>query len=206
MRDELTMNDRIQPIFLSLLLSSLIPPSLARADGGTVRLREQAGAYQVTVFTSPTPFRAGPVDVSVLVQDAAGECVPEARVTVRLTARGSGQVLEYPATAAAATNKLFHAAVFQLPEPGWWKVDVAVEGPYGLARLRFEVEADQPPPRWLQLWPWFAWPALVVALFSVHRVLARCKAPRSTTAPDCGKMKLFANDCGRLRLPENKLP
>src|SRR5690349_412542 len=109
MRDEWAMNHRIRPILLVLLLSSLIPhpSSLARADGGAVRLSERAGNYQVTVFTSPTPPRAGPVDVSVLVLDgASGECVPEPRVDVCLTARGSGQVLEGPATAEAATNKL----------------------------------------------------------------------------------------------------
>ena len=61
-------------------LSFLIfrPSSVARADGGVVRLRQRAGGYQIAVFTSPTPIRAGPVDVSVLVQDAATEeCVPE---------------------------------------------------------------------------------------------------------------------------------
>ena len=162
------------------LLSSLIPhpSSLARADGGAVRLRERAGGYQVAVFTSPTPLRAGPVDVSVLVQDAAtGECVPEARVTVRLQGPGAARVLEYPATAEAATNKLFRAAEFQLPEPGWWDVAVAVEGPHGPALVRFGVQADEPPPRWLALWPWFGWPALAVALFGTHRVLVRRKVP-----------------------------
>ena len=145
-------------------------------------MRQRAGGYQVAVFTAPTPFRAGPVDVSVLVQDAAtGECVPEARVSVRLTARGRGDVLEYPATAEAATNRLFHAAVFRLPEPGWWEVEVAVEGPHGPAVVRFEVEANEPPPRWLEFWPWFAWPAVVVALFGVHRVLVRRKSSPART-------------------------
>jgi hypothetical protein len=144
------------------------------ADGGTVRLREQAGAYQVTVFTAPTPLRAGPVDVSVLVLDAAtGEYVPEARVAVRLTARGSGTVLEVPATTEEATNQLFRAAVFQLPEAGWWDVELAIAGPHGTARLRFGVEADEPLPRWLEVWPWFTWPALVVALFGLHQILVR---------------------------------
>ena len=130
------MNHCAQPILTLLLLSSLIlhPSSLARADGGAVRLREQAGDYQITVFTSPTPFRAGPVDVSVLVQDAAtGECVPEARVTVRLTARETGEFLEYRATAEAATNKLFHAAVFPAARSGWWDMEVVVQGPHGPA-------------------------------------------------------------------------
>ena len=168
------MYHRIQPIVMLALLSCLIfhPSSLARADGGAVRLRQRAGGYQIAVFTSPTPFRAGPVDVSVLVQDAATEeCVPEAQVTVCLKAPGAGRALECPATTAAATNRLFHAAVFELPEPGRWDVEVAVEGPHGRALLRFGIEADGPAPRWLEFWPWFTWPALVVALFSLHQVL-----------------------------------
>src|SRR5262249_156491 len=61
-----------------------VSPGHARADGGTVRLSQRAGGYQVTVFTEPTPLRAGPVDVSVLVQDAAtGQALPGAQVTVR---------------------------------------------------------------------------------------------------------------------------
>ncbi len=162
----------------------LVSSSLLRADGGAVRLRERAGGYQITVCTSPTPFRAGPVDVNVLVQDAAtGECVPEARVSVCLTARGTGDILEYPATTEAAINKLFRAAEFQLPEPGWWDVAVAIEGPQGPALVRFGVQADDPLPRWLDLWPWFGWPALVVALFSVHRALVRRRAlPVSNSA------------------------
>jgi hypothetical protein len=151
---------------------------LLRADGGAVRLRERAGGYQITVFTSPTPFRAGPVDVSVLVQDAAtGDCVPEARVSLCLRMPGAGRVLEYPATTEAATNKLLRAAEFRLPESGWWDVAVAVEGPHGPALVRFGVQANDPLPRWLDLWPWFGWPALVVALFGIHRVLVRRKAP-----------------------------
>jgi len=49
---------------------------IIRADGGTLRLWERAGNYKVAVFTDPTPLRAGPVDVSVFVQDASnrGTC------------------------------------------------------------------------------------------------------------------------------------
>src|SRR5262249_58128830 len=115
------MNHRFRLILTLLLLSSLIPhpSSLARADGGAVRLCERAAGYQITVFTSPTPLRAGPVDVSVLVQDAAtGECMPEARVTVCWKVPGAGRMLEYQATTEAATNKLLRAAEFQLPGPG----------------------------------------------------------------------------------------
>ena len=180
------MDHRIRPIVMLALLSCLIfhPSSLARADGGAVRLRQRAGGYQIAVFTSPTPFRAGPVDVSVLVQDAStGECMPEAQVTVCLKAPGAGRALECPATTAAATNRLFHAAVFELPESGRWDVEVAVEGPHGRALLRFGIEADGPAPRWLEFWPWFTWPALVVALFGLHQVMIR-RRPVCVTVPD----------------------
>jgi hypothetical protein len=177
---------RIKPIVKSALLSLLVfhPSSLARADGGVVRLRERAGGYQIAVFTSPTPLRAGPVDVSVLVQDAeTGECVPEAQVTVSLKATGDGRSLKFPAATAAATNRLFHAAVFELPEAGRWDVEVAVEGPRGRALLRFGIEADGPAPRWLELWPWFTWPALVVALFGLHQMMIRARPAARSRAP-----------------------
>src|SRR5438094_524539 len=89
-------------------------PGHARADGGMVRLSQRQGGYQITVFTAPTPFRAGPVDVSVLVQDAAtGEALPQAQVTVWVAPRGRrGAAVSYAATSEAATNKLLHAALF----------------------------------------------------------------------------------------------
>lgn len=169
---------RVLPTLIcSLLVSSLIlhPSSLARADGGVPRLSEKAGGYRVSVFTSPTPVRAGPVDVSVLVQDAdAGELVPDVRVVVRAAPRGQpATVVSYPATAEAATNKLYRAAVVELPEPGWWHMEVTVEGVRGSAQVRFAVEAANRPPRWPALTLWVGWPALAVALFSVHQVLVR---------------------------------
>jgi hypothetical protein len=165
---------------LLLLPSFLLPPSSfssLRADGGTVRLSQRQGDYQVTAFTAPTPFRAGPVDVSVLVQDArTGQPVPQARVTVRAAPRGRpGEATVQTATSEAATNKLFRAAVFEIPEPGWWEVEVAVEGGLGPARVRFEVEAAEAAPRWLALWPWLSWPALAILLFGIHQWLVRRK-------------------------------
>jgi hypothetical protein len=176
LKDESTMNQSAQPIIGLFLVSSLIlgASTFARADGGAVRLSEQAGNYRITVFTSPTPLRAGPVDISVLVQDAAtGEWAPQAQVAVRLAAHGAEQSLEFPATGEAATNKLLKAAVFRLPDPGHWDVEIAVVGPRGPARVRFEVDAAEAPPRWLDLWLWFTWPAIVVAIFGVHQVLVR---------------------------------
>jgi hypothetical protein len=145
----------------------------ASADGGSMRLSGKKGAYQITVFTAPTPFRTGPVDISVLVQDSlTGEPMPHARATVRMTKFGR-LALEYPATPEAATNKLFRAAQFELPEPGRWEMQVQVEGLHGPAVIGGEVEAAEPLPRWREMWPWIGWPALVIALYGIHQVLER---------------------------------
>jgi hypothetical protein len=158
-------------IFGWLFLGSWCVP--ASGDGGSVRLSATKAGYRITVFTAPTPFRAGPVDISVLVQDArTGGPLPEARVIVRLAKAGQ-PALEYSATQEAATNKLLRAAQFELPEPGRWEMEVQVEGVHGPAVIGGEVEAAAPLPRWRELWPWFGWPALVVALFGMHQVLGR---------------------------------
>lgn len=174
--DGLSMNESDRPIIV-LLVSSLFiiwPSSFVKADGGAVRLSERAGNYQITVFTSPMLFRAGPVDISVLVQDAAsGNWVPNTRVMVRLTTRGGHKTLEYLATTEQATNKLLQAAVFRLPEAGQWDVEATLDGPSGHASVRFEVDAAEPSPRWLEMWPWFTWPVLLAALFAIHQVLAQ---------------------------------
>src|SRR5437588_3181240 len=142
-------------------------------DGGTMRMSEKRGSFLITVFTAPALFRAGPVDISVLVQDAlTGEPVLQTRVTVRMSKPGQ-LALEYPATREAATNKLLHAAQFDLPEPGLWHLEVQVEGVHGLATIDGDLEAAAPLPRWRELWLWISWPALAIALYGIHQV--RCR-------------------------------
>jgi hypothetical protein len=163
-----------------LAVSSFIlhPSSFALADGGVPRISELAGGYRVSVFTSPTPFRAGPVDLSVLVQDAdSGDLAVGVQITVRATLRDRPNLsVTHPAMAEAATNKLYRAAVFELPEPGWWDFEVAVEGTRGPAQVYFALEAADRLPQWRALAPWIGWPALAIGLFSVHRYLVRRKA------------------------------
>jgi hypothetical protein len=168
-------------VWLLLPSSFLLPPSsFLWADGGTVRLSQRAGGYQITVFTAPTPFRAGPVDVSVLVQDAATrQALPKAQVTVWAAPLGEGHAaVSYPATTGAATNKLLQAALFELPKPGWWHLDIVVQGPRGQSQVQCEVEAAEPRPRWVAFWPWATWPALVILFFGVHQVLVRSRFGR----------------------------
>jgi hypothetical protein len=156
-----------------------LSPCQARADGGTVRLSEEKGSYRITVFTTPTPLRAGPVDISVLVQEAAtGELASGVQVTIKAEWRGSPDViLHHRATTEAATNKLYYAATFDLPEPGWYSLEVSIDGPLGEAQVCFEVEAAEPLPSWLAMSPWVGWPVLAIMLFCIHQLLVR-RRPR----------------------------
>jgi hypothetical protein len=166
---------------LGLLLFAAVvlqPRGVLHADGGAVRLSERKGDYRITVFTSPTPLRAGPVDISVFVQNAAtGEPIPEAGINLRAMPRDRPEAtISQRATTEAATNKLFQAAVFDLPEPGWWDVVIIVEGLREQIEVQFEMEADEPLPRFWEMTPWIAWPAAAILLFCVHQWLVRRKS------------------------------
>ncbi len=173
-----------------LVLMLLAGPGCAGAfaDGGQVRASEQFGEYQLTVFTAPNPLRAGPVDVSVLLQHASsGTPASEATVTVELTpVDQSLPPIRATATTAAATNKLLRSTLVELPAAGTWNVRVACQPANNTQPLavNFAMEAAPPLPAWLSVWPWFSWPVVVVILFVVHRMLVfRRQSRRPVGAP-----------------------
>ncbi|MBA4186995.1 MAG: hypothetical protein C0467_03155 [Planctomycetaceae bacterium] len=153
----------------------------AWADGGTVRTSVRKGNWQITVFTSPTPLRAGIIDVSVLVQDAkTGQ--PDHNVRVRVWGESQAEpkrLVTERATQEAATNKLLVAAVFELPEPGWWSFRVEIDGDGESETVAFELEAGEPLPRWVSFAGWIAWPTVAILVFALHQFLVRRKTARS---------------------------
>jgi hypothetical protein len=165
--------------FRLLPLSAIILfPSMAAADGGALRMSEQKDGYRISAFTTPTPVRAGPVDISVLVQEVAtGE--PASGVEVSIKAQkhdGHCSEICHPATTQAATNKLYFAATFDLPEPGWYSVDVSLIGAKGETHAGFDLEAAEPLPPGLTLLPWVGWPFLTISLFFIHQLLVKWKS------------------------------
>jgi hypothetical protein len=152
--------------------------SFVRADGGAIRLSEQKEGYRITVFTSPTPVRAGAVDISVLVQDAESHDVAsDVEVTIRVEGPASARPsVERRATTEVATNKLYRAATVELSESGWYTVSIAVKGSRANAQFHFELEAARPLPSWMTLSPWVGWPVLAIALFAGHQILVRKRA------------------------------
>jgi hypothetical protein len=161
----------------------------AWADGGVVRWSADQDGVELTVFTSPNPLRAGPMDVSVLVQNAqTGETIADADVQVRLMPHDrTASPVQAVATHADATNKLLQAALVELPASGGWDVEVecttATVAGTQTSVANFSMEAGPPLPRWLAVWPWFTWPLAAILLFGVHRgLLARRIAIRQLAA------------------------
>lgn len=137
-------------VWLWLLLVALafaLCAAPALGNGGTVQVAgEPAGPYEVSVSTSPSPLVVGPIDVSVLVQQAGTrDYVHDARVVVTAEPLGSsGRGVTSEATHEQATNKLFYAAKFELPTEGRWRIRVDVRGAAGAGLVHFEVDVTKP--------------------------------------------------------------
>ncbi len=127
----------------AIVIALLLAASPVWANGGTIQVPEQpVGPYLVTVSTSPSPFRAGPVDISVYVANTQGNRIDDAQVMITTEPLGhTASGGSYPATRDQADIKDFYAAKFNLPAPGRWRITVDVQGPQGGGATAFEVEA-----------------------------------------------------------------
>jgi hypothetical protein len=149
----------------------LVFPVMSWADGGTLIFSRACGGYRITLFTAPTTLRAGPVDFSVLVQ-AVDSGAPVLDVPVSIHAYPEirpQQSTGGPATAAAATNKLFRAIQLELSEPGRWHVEVVIHSPEQAVRVEAELEVGPSLPSWIDLGIWIGWPVAAIFLFAVRQ-------------------------------------
>jgi hypothetical protein len=151
-------------------------------DGGTLRFSGRRGGRSVTVFTSPAPLCAGPVDLSVLVLDVkSGKPIPTLPVAVRAQLIGHPETaIGAEATTHAATNKLLRAATLEVSALGRWHFEVSVESVPSSPPIGFDAEIADLSPLWLDLSLWIAWPVLPIALFVLHQLRLRHATSRST--------------------------
>lgn len=146
------------------------------ADGGTVQFHKQAGPFDVTLFSSPVPLRAGKADLSVMVQKASDNSnIQNANVTVHLRKATSDNVVEVvaPATHGKATNKLLYAAELTIPSPGAWQVNVEVNAAGTTATAAGQIEVLPPQAPAVSYWGYFALIPFAILLFVFNRWLRR---------------------------------
>lgn len=167
----------ILPVLLAVSFALGTWASVALGDGGSVRFSERRSDYRITVFTSPTPLRAGLVDVSVLVQDVnSGTLVTDVEIVVRARSiHGAQRRMSAPATTEAATNKLMRAASLEFSEPGWWHVEVAVQGTGEELPIGFDVDVAEALPPWLEMSLWIGCPVVAISFFAIHQGLVRLR-------------------------------
>lgn len=163
------------PIFL-LFAALILAQATAFADGGTVQLRKEAGPFVVTVFTSPAPLSAGPVDISVLLQKRNGlEPVLDADVSILLRSDASGADIRTRPTRQQAQNKLLYAAPVTLEEPGKWQLAVTILRNGERTDATGTIEVAPAPEMAASYWSYIAFPPLIVALFVARERLIRRK-------------------------------
>jgi len=162
---------KIVKVLMSVVLTALA----AQADGGAVCLHEASGPFLVTVFVSPYPLRAGPADISVLVQDRKTSEVfldPTIKLAIHpLSAKGSHLLAH--ARRELATNRLLQSARFDLPAPGWWVLNISVSRGREEAVLSTTLQVAPGTSRIAVVWPLLLFPPLAIGLFAIHQVLKR---------------------------------
>lgn len=154
-----------------LALFLLVGPFIAttRGDAGLVRLSEKVGPYRLTVMTSPTPLRAGPVEISIFVESVADRSLA-AEVTVNIAPRdhpddGKDYRLE--------ANPLGTTVNVDLSRGGWWQLRLTIDGLVGNAEKTLLLEVGDALPRWREMMFWVALPLVPIGLYIVHQWLVR---------------------------------
>ena len=160
-------------IIVSLVL--LIVSAPVAADGGIVRVSRRSGPWRLTVFSDPTPLRAGPADLSVLVQDAdTDDAILDATISVLLTpVDPPGPSMLVEATPEAAENRLLRSALVDLPGAGRWRLEVTAMRGGIESRVSCDLEVGPPLPPIVDLWIWFLLPVLVIMLIILNQWLQR---------------------------------
>jgi len=178
------MKSRIQRL-AGFCLVWFVLTGTCRADGGTVQFTAIRQGLQVSVFTDPGIPSAGPLDLSVLVQDAATHAAildAEVRATLApetpktlpasawapplCAANSTSNLQSFQLDHRAAQNRLYYAALVQIPAAGRWRleVDVLRRGTQAVSIEGALQVADQVAP-WTSYWHLFLFPPLAIGLF-----------------------------------------
>ena len=157
---------------LSLAIGYVLGTTGAHADGGTVQFKKSAGPFSITVFTTPSPLRSGPVDISLMIQSSDNQPLLDCVTEVQL--RKEGEVsIRSEATHGAAQNKLFYAAQVRIPKSGVWDLDVTIRRGDDSARVSGAITVAASNPVLLVYWRSLAIPPILISLFALNQWLTR---------------------------------
>ena len=165
---------------------------LGWADGGAIQYQGDAGPFHVTVFTLPPILRAGPVDVTILVQDRSKlSPLLDAKVTLDLVAQGdrnprkdawlppacslnkSTTLTRIPAKLNHGENRLLYGALVQIPSSGAWQLGINIQRAKETQRIDTVLNVSQPASPPLAYWHLFILPPAGVLVFLLNQKARR---------------------------------
>jgi hypothetical protein len=145
----------------------------AHADGGVVQFEKSAGPFAITVFTTPSPLRAGPVDISLMIQSRdSQQPLLDCQALVQLRKEGAMNIRS-EATHETAQNKLLYAAQVKVPESGLWELEVAIRHGDDSINVVGEIIVAPANPVLFVYWRSLALPPLFISLFALNQWLKR---------------------------------
>jgi hypothetical protein len=168
-----TFTDHVALSLLTAVIISVLCINRAQADGGTVQFSKSSGPFAITVFTTPSPLRAGPVDISLMIQGTDNQeplldCIAE----IQLRKEGESSISS-EATHGAAQNKLFYAAQVKIPVAGVWEVEAVIRRGDDSAKVSGPISLAASNPVLLGYWRSLAIPPIFISLFALNQWLRR---------------------------------
>lgn len=153
------------------------------ADGSHVLFRQQAGAFNITVFSEPTPLRVGKATLSVLVENVGDRrAVTNATVLVKLRRPGGAEILEFVLPAKRDSGNNLYLAAANLPSVGKWPVRVFVRHGGDEATVTGNMDVEPSQPAVITYWPFFVAVPLLALVFAINLRLRRGRALRHPRA------------------------
>jgi hypothetical protein len=151
--------------------------NIVQADGGIVLWQRTTGPFTVTAFTTQSPLRMGPADISILVE-SSGEARPiiDAQVFIELTNEADATI-SAEATHGQAHNKLLYCSLVKIPEAGKWKMKTIVKHGGEQAVMMGKLTVMRSQPMLLSYWKLIAFPPVIIALFIFNQWLRRRRSP-----------------------------
>jgi hypothetical protein len=144
----------------------------AQADGGRLQMRQGAGPFVVSLFTTPESLGVGQADLSAMIEEqASGKVLLDADIVITLTPQdgGSGPIVAH-LSHGHATNRLLQDAVVRLPHAGQWRAVIEVNEGGRHANTATDLTVGDYSARRGTVWVFTLLPACAIALFAWAQV------------------------------------
>ena len=173
---------------LFFVVTLLLFPHHAQAEGplsGGTRVHlanEPLGKFEVTSFAAPNPpITTDRLWVTAQIRDGA-KAVTDAKVWITVTSQRTGTSQRLEAVHELAATPLDYTAALDVKEDGKYEVLIEMAHAQGDAEISYIVHVSEPLTNVIFLI--MAAPALLIALFLVHRFMFKLPASMAILAGD----------------------